>query len=509
MSAHPEPSEKDKKIIISNNTIGNKVICAICKKAINKKSDIEFHHKRPLAFQDKFNPSNFITVCKKHHKELGELSLLEYNTINEMKKFFGGNDIKKLNDVLKLKLDSDNFGKKIDAEILNDKNEIKIKLKNSGNNDNNGDVTITYPLSTCPSTGFKYFYIVLPVEYINNDEQLQPRPLEFERLWELYRHLLTNSQLTPSVCRLTENKILLFDGQHKAAAQVWADRKEIECKVYIEPNIKFLKETNLIAHDKLRQMPFFTSVLINKWASIFAEEWKEYMASKGLKSESGFVSFLISKGKKKAEAVNMIESNIFDSIIEDKKNSIIRYVSEFSPIIKKPLTTNRLKSVIFKKFIAAAPLEIDIEESDRLREIERKNVIELLNMITEYTLKDKWDPDKNDENHKISERIYLSGSFKAWTGILKDAIAAILELFDENERKEIFLREISEENWKNIENCISIMFERRVWQDDSDENYNMLRLSNDNQVRKYLSRRGISVNELLSRSGLDADNFID
>jgi hypothetical protein len=35
-----------------------------------------------------------------------------------------------------------------------------------------------------------------------------------------------------------------------------------------------------MAHDKLRQMPFPTSVLINKWASIFAEEWKEYMAQK-------------------------------------------------------------------------------------------------------------------------------------------------------------------------------------------------------------------------------------
>jgi hypothetical protein len=154
-------------------------------------------------------------------------------------------------------------------------------------------------------------------------------------------------------------------------------------------------------------------------------------------------------------------------------------------------------------------LDIDIEESDRLRELERRNVVRLLNLITEYTLKDKWNPDKNDENHKISERIYLSGSFKAWAGILKDVIATVLELFDENDRKEIFLREINEDKWKSIEDCIVLMFERRIWQDDSEENYNMLRLSNDNQVRKYLSRRGISVNEMLSRSGFDADNFVD
>ena len=502
MSSHPEPSPKDKKIIITNNTIDNKLICAADKKPINNKSDIEFHHIKPLAFNDKFDSSNFVTVCKKHHKEMGELSFSEYCSIKEMEKFFGGSSLKKLNDVLKLKLRDNIEVKHLRTEIKKKENKINIFFDNA-----NDEAVFT--LYTCPSTGFKYFYTVLPVEYIHNDEDLQPRPLEMSRLWDLYRHLLVNSQLTPSVCRLSGDKILLFDGQHKAAAQIWAGRKDIECKIYIEPNIKLLKETNLVAHDKLRQMPFFTSVLINKWASIFAEEWKEYMSQKGSKSEHGFVVFLISKGKKRLSAINMIESNIYDSIIEDKKNSIIKYVDEFSSTNKKPLTTNRLKQIIFKKFIAPPPLDIDIEESDRLREYERKNVIRLLNLITDYTLKDKWNPDKNDDNHKISERIYLSGSFKAWTGILKDVIATVLELFDENDRKEIFLREIDEDKWQNIEDCIELMFERRIWQDDSEENYNMLRLSNDGQVRKYLSRRGISVNEMLSRSGLDSDNFVD
>jgi hypothetical protein len=502
MSAHPEPSSKDRKTIISNNKVDNKIICAADKKPVKNMADLDFHHIRPLAFNDRFDTSNFVTVCKKHHKEMGELSFSEYFSIKEMEKFFNTEGPKKLNDVLKLRIKDNSHSKHLKTEVKSKEKKINILLESSND-------ALTLPVSVCPSTGFGYFYMVVPVEYIHNDEELQPRPLEMSRLWDLYRHLLVNSQLTPSVCRLTENRILLFDGQHKAAAQIWAGRKEIECKIYIEPNIKQLKETNLIAHDKLRQMPFFTSVLINKWASIFAEEWKEYMSQKGSKSESGFVHFLIGKGKKRNSAINMIESNIYDSIIEDKKNSIIRYVEEFSSSNKKPLTTNRLKQIVFKRFVCPPPLDIDIEESDRKREYERKNIIKLLNLITEYTLKDKWDPDKNDEAHKISERIYLAGSFKAWTGILKDAIAAVLELFDENDRKEIFLRSISEEKWQNIEGCIALMFERRIWQDDSDENYNMLRISNDNQVRKYLSRRGISVNELLNHSGLNSDNFVD
>ena len=46
-------------------------------------------------------------------------------------------------------------------------------------------------------------------------------------------------------------------------------------------------------------MPFFTSVLINKWASIFTEEWKEYIELPGDRTEAGFVAFLVARERKK------------------------------------------------------------------------------------------------------------------------------------------------------------------------------------------------------------------
>lgn len=497
MTAHPEPAVKDKKTINEKNTFENKIICIMDSQPIEDKTEIEYHNIRPIASGEKTDISNFATVCRKHHKELGQLSIKEYKALIEMEKFFKSTGLKKLNDVLEFKLTGKKTGTLVEFTIKGDASEIKINS------------TTSLPLSTCPSTGFKYFYIVLPVEYINNDEELQPRPLELRRLWDLYRHLLVNSQLTPSVCRLADNKIFLFDGQHKAAAQIWAGRKEIECKIYINPALKVLKETNLVAHDKLRQMQFFTSVLINKWASIFTEEWKEYMDLKGAKSESGFVSFLVHKGKKKSEALTMIESNIYDSILEDSKNSIVNYINEYGTNSKKPLTVNRLKQTFFKKFIAAPPLDIDIEESDRLREFERKNIINILNLITDYTLKDSWNPEKNDEAHKTSERIYLNGSFKAWVAILRDVVATILELFDENERKEIFLRHISSEQWELIGNSIASLFAHRIWSDQSQENHNSLRLSNENLVRKYLVKRGLNVSRVLESYEDQNNSFID
>jgi len=502
MSAHPEPLEKDKKTIIENNKKNGKAACIIDGVPIDSRIDIEFHHINPYLAEEKLDISNIATVCKKHHRELGQLSITEYNTLKQIEEFFSGPGVKKLDDLLILRLGENNCGKPVDFTVNENRDSITISV-------NKSQAPFTLPLSTCPSTGFKYFYIVLPIEHANNDTTLQPRPLELKRLWELYRHLIVHSQLTPSVCRLSGDRIYIFDGQHKAAAQIWAGRNEIECKVYIEPAIKTLKETNLVAHDKLRQMPFFTSVLISKWASIFAEEWKEYMEQRGEKSEEGFVAFLVSKGKKRPEAIHMLESNIHDSILEDSENSIKRYVEEYGGGAKKPLTVNRLRQSVFKKFIASPPLSITIEESDRLREHERKNMVKLLNLICAYTLNGRWNPVKNDENHILSEKIYLNGSFKAWSAILKDVIANILQLYDENERKEVFLRDIPEEGWDLIEKSISILFGNRVWSDDSQENTNNLRLGNENLVRKYLSRKGLNANWILNSYYESENNFID
>ena len=135
----------------------------------------------------------------------------------------------------------------------------------------------TLPLLTCPATGERYFFASVPALFVRNDTELQPRPLEVDRLWALYRHLQTHTQLAPAVCRLVGKDVLLFDGQHKAAAQVWAGRTALDCKVYIDPEVRRLKETNLSAHDKLRQMPFYTSTLLEKYASMATEDWEAFL----------------------------------------------------------------------------------------------------------------------------------------------------------------------------------------------------------------------------------------
>lgn len=486
-----EPTEEEKRIILKQHTRDGKVRCYVNDHPIEDEKDVEFHHIKPFSEGGKTDVANLAPVCKEHHRRIGTLSIIEFKTRLEMEEFFKVPEPRRLDNILEIKVGKGKFGKPLYYEIYG--GEIRIFFGNKIE-------PLVLPLYTCPSTGYKYFYITLPIEYIQNDVELQPRPIEMRRLWELYRHLLTHTQLSPAICRLTDKKILLFDGQHKLAAQIWCGRKEIECKVYIEADIRVLKETNLAAHDKLRQMQFFTSVLISKWADLFKEEWSEYLDTKGIKSEKGFVEFLIRKGKKPTEALNMLRSNIYDSILDNSENKIVEYIAERNRSRKNPLTYNSLKQTLFKHFITNSPLEMDIEQSDELREFERRNIVMLLNILAEETLENKWNPQNGDEQHKIAERIYAAGSLKTWSRMLRDVIAAILKLFDEDERERLFLRKIHDEDWELIRGRIKRLFEHKLWIDPSPEIDNNLRVNNEKHVKEFFESKGLKVDWILGGS---------
>lgn len=494
MTIHSELNESEKRLINEQHTREGKVRCFVNDHPIDNESEIDYHHIKPLSQRGPTEISNLAPVCRQHHKRIGALSILEFRARLELEDFFNNPEPRRLDDILERKLGSDKYEKALKTEVSSKGDQIKIFFEEKVD-------PVELPLLTCPSTGYRYFYVILPIKHVKNDLDLQPRPLEMKRLWELYRHLIVHTQLSPAICRLVNDRILLFDGQHKSAAQIWAGRKEIECKVYIDPDIRVLKETNLLAHDKLRQMPFFTSVLITKWADLFKEEWQEYMGTTGEKSEAGFVTFLVEKGKSRAEALNMIRSNIYDSILDDEENLISEYIAERNRTRKNPLTVHSLKQTIFKHFITSPPLDTNIEELDELREFERRNVVKLMNILTQESLETKWNPDANDHWHHVAERIYAAGSLKAWTGMLRDVIAQILGLYDEQERRKILLREVQEDTWNTVRGRIKRLFEHKIWTDPSPEVDSNLRVNNETHVREFFKRRELTVNWILGGSG--------
>lgn len=480
---------EQRKILNKKHTVDGSVRCFVNDHPIENEKDIEYHHIRPWSYKQETNIDNLAPVCKDHHRRIGVLSIEEYRSKLELEEFFIAKEPKRLNNILEKKVGLGNFGKILNFEIKDSKLLLYFFEKIEPEK---------FQLYICPATGFRYFYITLPIQYLTNDEKLQPRPIEPKRMWDLYVHLNTHTQLSPAICRLVGKNILLFDGQHKSAAQIWAGRKEIECKIYIEPDEKILKETNLSAHDKLRQMNFFTSVLISKWADIFKDEWSEFIDTKGLKSEKEFVGFLISKGKRKADAINMLKSHIYESVLDDKSNKINEFITEKNRARKTPLTINSLKLTIFKYFVAAPPLTLEIEESDELREFERQNIVKLLNQLSEITLENSWNPERKDNLHKKTIRIYKAGSMKAWSKMLRDIIAVVLNIYDGDKKNIIFLRKISDEEWKLIKGRIEKLFNHKIWIDPKEEIDSNLSVNAEAHVKEFFEKEGLTVESIVT-----------
>jgi hypothetical protein len=447
---------------------------------------IEFDHIRAFTEGGGSTISNIGAVCKKHNREKGTLSLAEYRDRLALSRFFADARKRRLDDLLLERLGEGAYGQSLQLELSQDR---AVLFLDAGRFDT--------PLAECPATSEKYFFAMLPVKSLRNDIELQPRPLELGRVWELYRHLLTHTQLAPAVCRLVGQSVLLFDGQHKAAAQVWAGRDRVDCKVYIEPDVRRLKETNLVAHDKLRQMPFYTSTLIEKYAAMASEDWQDFLSGGGPKTEVAFVDFVRNRANlSRAEAVKRVRSMIYQNIIEHQENLIRDYIAEENRGRRNPLTMSRLQKTFFAEFIAPPPLDDEFETENYHRESERTNVTRLFNLIVEFCLEGKWAPERNDSDHKTAERQFSAGALRAWVPFLRDAIAAGLQLFEDQERRRILYRELTDTDFDMIEKLLKRLLAHKVWVDSNPE-LNDLRYDNAERAKEMLRRQGLTPNWIL------------
>jgi hypothetical protein len=460
--------------------------CFIDNHPIDSEDDVEYDHVHPYSEDGATAIENIAVVCRRHNREKRNLSLSEFRDRLKLRAFFGGARKRWLDDLLSEKLGPSGFGQPVSLEVRSD----DVGLFFDGQQ-------VDTPLVECPATQEKYFFASIPVALVKNDRELQPRALEPERLWELYRHLLRHTQLQPAVCRLVDDSLLLFDGQHKAAAQVWAGRSAINCKVYLNPDVRRLKETNLSAHDKLRQMPFYTSTLLEKYAGMAKEDWDEFLLSSGPKTESAFVEFMRAKANlSKGDATKRVRSLIYRDILEHSDNELRDYIAEENRTRENPLTMSRLEKTFFAEFLAPPPLNDEFESESYHRDEERTNFIRLVNLIVDRALAGKWAPERKDAAHMKAARIFSAGSLRAWVPFLRDALAPALQVFEHDERKRLLYRSLGDEDFQNIEQLVDRLFSHQVWE-DPDPELNDLRYDNAERAREMLRRWGLTPNWIL------------
>jgi len=490
-------SDEEKQVILARHGRA----CFATGHAIPTEDKVHFDHIRAYALGGPSELDNIAPMCEFHNKAKGMLPLEDYRTKLRLENFFAKGDRLTLRDLLehlKEKGELDCFGESVTAELR----DTTIKLSNH-------IIDQEYSIQQCPRTGWRYFYGNLPIEILNSDDDddektgLQPRYLIFDKVFEMSRHFQTYPVLQPSIGRLFGNKVLLFDGQHKAAALLWNGRKKFECKVYIDPDVRVLNQANISAHDKFAQTRFFSSIMILKLGNQFGKDFDEYRNRDDIatKSEIGFLAFLEQKDVSltRGERNRRFRSYLYNSILEDETNKMKSMVSISNRSSKEqPITIDMLSKSVFSCFLCSEPVSDDMLSDKYKREAEFKNVIALMNQVYDLALC-SWDPKAgpNDQNQIRLARLFSSKSMMAWCELFKDAVCAKLDMHDSDEKAKPFYREITDAELVRIKAIMERLLQWQMWKSPRNSEIDTVIAGSKSSIKEWFRSKGLTTGFLM------------
>ena len=474
--------------------------CFATNHEIPENESVEFDHLRAFASGGESELNNIAPMCNTHNQEKGQLSLYDFRAKLELNDFFKKGDRLTLRDLLVYLQSKGSFSQfGLPVSIQDDGDRITVESPHDSQK---------FRIYQCPITRWKYFYATLSVNLIDSDDDhdqsigLQPRYLIFDKVFELFRHFQRHPVLQPSLGRLVNDRIRLFDGQHKAAAILWNKRQEIECKIYLAPDMRLLNQTNISAHEKFAQTRFFSSIMVSKLGSQFKGDFEAYrdMEDGSPKSEKGFVDYLRSKDTLTRFEVNKrFRSYLHNSILEDEGNLFANFVSAGNRRTKdKPLTMDMLSKSLFSNFVNQTPVSENMATDAYLRDMEIKNMVTLMNMFVDLALH-QWDlkADSHSGIQKKLERVFGSKSMMSWSEILKDAICGKLDIHDSDEKVRPFYREFDEQQINQIKSVVTRLVDWKRWDSPVNDDIDKVLSDNKSRVKEWMKKQGLTTGYLM------------
>ena len=250
--------------------------CFICGKTIDltvHRNHIHIDHVEPLAAGGRDGPENLAVThdsCNRS-KEASDLRvariLAEFDRIADSTAPRSPN----LGDVL-----SARGGAQHDITLAVDGDSFKTTFSDLGRND-----VLTVPIYQDEISRFRYAFLNLPFEYLHHDDHINPRAIgkNLKKLVEEFHKKLPQLHITLGWIDTSDGdstKVRVFDGQHKAAAQVLLGARTLPVRVFIDPDTDTLLTANTHAGTTLRQVAFDKSVQRSLGSSLLADRMGRY-----------------------------------------------------------------------------------------------------------------------------------------------------------------------------------------------------------------------------------------
>jgi len=367
--------------------------CFICEKEIDlelHRAELDIDHVEPIKVGGKDDPVNFALThssCNRS-KQAADLRiariLARFSGIREA--CASENRGPNLSDIL-----ARYGGAKHDLPLKIEDNTIKYSFPEVGDNEINSS-----PLYEDELSRMEYFFAKIPIAYMYHDDRINPRAIGTNISKLIEEFFKKRPQLHVSLGWIdfdsdsSAAKVKIFDGQHKAAAQVLLGVKELPVRIFVNPDLDVLLTTNTNAGTRLRQVAFDKSVQRHLGSALFADRVARYQVECNLLpdcwdfSERDLVKFF--KGESR-EMKRYILDDVRDSITHHPENKLKAYIDFGGRAKEKPLSYSTIEksfySFLIYQDVLETPLSYRLEEGENPREIEKEQILKLMNIISE------------------------------------------------------------------------------------------------------------------------------
>lgn len=361
---------------------------------------------------------------------------------------------------------------------------ITLKFKSNGET-----AVLKYPIiSDNLDNSIKSFVGMVPVEIVNHDSSINPRSIvDLEVMIEEFYN--KNPQLFPSLATfdLTSSgkaKIMVFDGQHKAAAQLYLRSKMLFLRVFVNIDKAKIKKTNLRAHTIVAQIHFPKLIQDKVGHDLFSVEFEPF-ADKTDHTKSSELSFI------KQDEINdeyrnyLVNYYKYNSLIDEdgERHPILDFVETISARSKNyPISYDTLEKT-FLRLIFLKPSEERLDKSIPLRRSEIANLQKIMALFVERVLKAKFnlemgiykieeklfdEPNSIPDDHLIGYRICRQAAFLIWIDEFKKATARLLVTKNRYSNakwrdERILWANITDEDFEIIGNMFDVIKKHKIW----------------------------------------------
>jgi len=413
--------------------------CFICDEKLDlilHKGQLDIDHIDPLAEDGLDAENNFALTHGSCNRSKGAVDLrvarrlAEFDRLQQQAKESGKRGAN-LGDVL-----ARHGGASAQLPLRQENGTIHFSLPSAGDNAIRQASLLNDKLS-----GMQSFFAYLPLEYLHHDDRINPRSIGSNIRGLIEEFLAKRPQLHVALAWWAPGDdgagpVKVFDGQHKAAAQILLGVRELPVRIFVEPDLNVLLQANTNAGGKLRQVAFDSAVMRHLGSSLYVERVNKYREMRGLQegdysfSEKDLVQFF--RGERREMTRYIIDAQR-DATTRDSSNKLMEFVEWAGKSADRPLSYNAIERSFFKEFLYKKPLETSIDEGlqegTNPRQLEREQLVRIMSLFAEVFFVGHWDPDlggRRLENKLQQGEPIPEAHLRAWRIAREEVLANVL-----------------------------------------------------------------------------------